>query len=533
MESQSTVVEADSTSIIPTLESLSNAVHSSVSLPDGVNSSQSLSASSSPTQSPLTVITSSGSLTVWPPSQYIPTDCPHSQSPISEYLLSNSPPVESLPISPSQSSVWSSIQTVSTALPSSQSTANISILNSSTGPHSMPVLSSTALPSSQPSSVLPLLPSAVISPSLSSTELTSSQSLLTELQTSQTQSTSVSSFDSAQQLSPFQLSLSAISTVLSPLSPPLVLSNPQSPHAVPVDQESFYLPSTSSGSWRYDPLASPDWDRAGPPGNLCAGRVKKDLSSIFTEPLPGIFAAPEEDNLFKVHCLIIGPFDTPYEGGFFHFLVRFGPQYPLHPPRVRLLTTGGDSVRFNPNLYKNGKVCLSILGTWSGPAWSPASNLSSVLLSLQSLMNERPYHNEPGYEEEHNIGDSERYNSIIMHETIRVAVIQQLEGITTAPPDLLKVMQASFMEYFDHYVEICEKNKHRDGQTMDDPFGERRGRFQYGILLKHLKKLKIKLKASGIPEVPEAPISTENDDVSSISESDEGSPASEADFVFE
>lgn len=142
-------------------------------------------------------------------------------------------------------------------------------------------------------------------------------------------------------------------------------------------------------------------------------------------------------------------------------------------------------------------------------------------------MNERPYHNEPGYEEEHNIGDSERYNAIIMHESIRVAVIQQLEGNTTAPPDLLNVMQASFMEYYDHYVEICEKNKHRDGQTMDDPFGERRGRFQYGTLLKHLKKLKMKLKANGIPEVPEVPISAENDDVSSISESEEGSPASE------
>lgn len=69
--------------------------------------------------------------------------------------------------------------------------------------------------------------------------------------------------------------------------------------------------------------------------------------------------------------------------------------------------------------------------------------------------------------QEHNIGDSDRYNSIIMHETIRVAVIQQLEGNTTAPPDLLKVMQASFMEYYDHYVEICEKNLYKDGQTMD------------------------------------------------------------------
>lgn len=32
-----------------------------------------------------------------------------------------------------------------------------------------------------------------------------------------------------------------------------------------------------------------------------------------------------------------------------------------------LATTGGGKVRFNPNLYNNGKVCLSLLGTWSGP----------------------------------------------------------------------------------------------------------------------------------------------------------------------
>ena len=36
--------------------------------------------------------------------------------------------------------------------------------------------------------------------------------------------------------------------------------------------------------------------------------------------------------------------------------------------------------------------------TWPGPAWSPAQTLSSLLISIQSLMNEKPYHNEPGYE---------------------------------------------------------------------------------------------------------------------------------------
>lgn len=64
----------------------------------------------------------------------------------------------------------------------------------------------------------------------------------------------------------------------------------------------------------------------------------------------------------QIHALITGPFDTPYEGGFFLFLFRCPPDYPIHPPRVKLITTGNNTVRFNPNFYRNGKVCLSILG---------------------------------------------------------------------------------------------------------------------------------------------------------------------------
>ncbi len=44
--------------------------------------------------------------------------------------------------------------------------------------------------------------------------------------------------------------------------------------------------------------------------------------------------------LFQIHALITGPFDTPYEGGFFYFLIRCPPDYPIRPPRVKLMTTG-------------------------------------------------------------------------------------------------------------------------------------------------------------------------------------------------
>ena len=96
-------------------------------------------------------------------------------------------------------------------------------------------------------------------------------------------------------------------------------------------------------------------------------RIRKDLAEIINEAPSGMFVVPDEADMTKIHAIITGPKDTPYEGGFFYFLLECPPNYPASPPKASLVTTGGGQVRFNPNLYRNGKVCLSILGTWSGP----------------------------------------------------------------------------------------------------------------------------------------------------------------------
>ncbi|OWF43024.1 ubiquitin-conjugating enzyme E2 Z-like [Mizuhopecten yessoensis] len=241
--------------------------------------------------------------------------------------------------------------------------------------------------------------------------------------------------------------------------------------------------SQPQSSW--DPCQSADWDNEAPTSQ-CILRIKRDIMTIFNEPPPGIIIIPDKDDITKIHALITGPFDTPYEGGFFCFLIRCPPDYPIRPPRVKLLTTGDKQVRFNPNFYKNGKVCLSILGTWSGPAWSPAQSLSSVLISMQSLMNEKPYHNEPGFEKERNFGDAKRYNDIIEHETLRVAVCDMLEGKCNCPQSLQEVMETSFPDYFEYYEGICKKHQDMQGQTMQDPFGEKRGVFDFSNILKRL-----------------------------------------------
>ncbi|KAK3914292.1 Ubiquitin-conjugating enzyme E2 Z [Frankliniella fusca] len=128
-------------------------------------------------------------------------------------------------------------------------------------------------------------------------------------------------------------------------------------------------------------------------------RIKRDIKT-FLKCLPyGITGVPDESDLKLFHALIIGPDKNP-----------FPDDYPLSPPNVRFMTTGGGSVRLHPNPYASGKVCRSLLGTWPGPSWSAAQSLSSVLISIQSLMDENPYHNEPVHEKEREPGAANQYN---------------------------------------------------------------------------------------------------------------------------
>jgi len=132
-------------------------------------------------------------------------------------------------------------------------------------------------------------------------------------------------------------------------------------------------------------------------------------------------------------CFIIsGPEGTPYANGCFLFDLHLQ-NYPNQAPKVRFLTTGGGRVRFNPNLYQCGKVCLSLLGTWQGPGWQPGkSTVLQVLVSIQGLiLVPDPYFNEPGYEKgrgtKHHDKASERYSANIRRFTLQHAVLDVLQ----------------------------------------------------------------------------------------------------------
>ena len=133
----------------------------------------------------------------------------------------------------------------------------------------------------------------------------------------------------------------------------------------------------------------------------CPNNIKRIISDIIEfqkNPPKGIHIDVDKINCTNMKALIIGPKDTPYEDGYFFFTIKFPDNYPESAPKVQLKTIDG-KIRLNPNLYSCGKVCLSILGTWSGPGWTSAQTLTSVLLSIQTLMNEIPIRNEPGFEQ--------------------------------------------------------------------------------------------------------------------------------------
>lgn len=131
--------------------------------------------------------------------------------------------------------------------------------------------------------------------------------------------------------------------------------------------------------------------------------------------------------------------------------------------------------------------------TWEGPAWSPAQQLSGLLISIQSIMNDKPYFNEPGCSrvikdaiwtcymviswwrdvlicvlQEAYPGDVKRYNDFVRYQTLRVAVCGMMknECHLNIPQQLQDIMEQTFFQYFDQYMDVAKQNMNLDGTQL-------------------------------------------------------------------
>nr|8SMW_L Chain L, Ubiquitin-conjugating enzyme E2 D3 [Homo sapiens]8SMX_L Chain L, Ubiquitin-conjugating enzyme E2 D3 [Homo sapiens]8SMY_L Chain L, Ubiquitin-conjugating enzyme E2 D3 [Homo sapiens]8SMZ_L Chain L, Ubiquitin-conjugating enzyme E2 D3 [Homo sapiens]8SN0_L Chain L, Ubiquitin-conjugating enzyme E2 D3 [Homo sapiens]8SN1_L Chain L, Ubiquitin-conjugating enzyme E2 D3 [Homo sapiens]8SN2_L Chain L, Ubiquitin-conjugating enzyme E2 D3 [Homo sapiens]8SN3_L Chain L, Ubiquitin-conjugating enzyme len=150
------------------------------------------------------------------------------------------------------------------------------------------------------------------------------------------------------------------------------------------------------------------------PGHMALKRINKELSDLARDPPAQISAGPVGDDMFHWQATIMGPNDSPYQGGVFFLTIHFPTDYPFKPPKVAFTTR-----IYHPNINSNGSICLDILRS----QWSPALTISKVLLSIASLLDD-PNPDDPKVPEIARIykTDRDKYNRISREWTQKYAM---------------------------------------------------------------------------------------------------------------
>ena len=231
-------------------------------------------------------------------------------------------------------------------------------------------------------------------------------------------------------------------------------------------------------------------------------RLKRDIADILKNPLTsdGIYYIHDEQNFLNGYALICGPKDTPYENGYYFFYIKFPDDYPAAPPKVTFYNKDKTfNTRFHPNLYRNGKVCLSILNTWKGEGWTSCNTLRTVLLTMASILNEFPLTNEPGIDKMN--GQVLPYNDIIRFRNIESSIYDtlhtlmyptdnhHLEDFAVFKPIVIDI----FNKNYESILEKIEEHKNTE-QDLSVSIYNMYCKINYSNLCTKFKNIKIELE---------------------------------------
>ncbi|KAI7983153.1 Ubiquitin-conjugating enzyme E2 13 [Camellia lanceoleosa] len=119
--------------------------------------------------------------------------------------------------------------------------------------------------------------------------------------------------------------------------------------------------------------------------------INSVVGNLCKHPVDGFSAGlVDESNIFEWSVTIIGPPDTLYDGGYFNAIMSFPSDYPNSPPTVKFV-----SEVWHPNVYPDGRVCISILHPpgddpngyeLASERWSPVHTVESIVLSIISML---------------------------------------------------------------------------------------------------------------------------------------------------
>ena len=172
----------------------------------------------------------------------------------------------------------------------------------------------------------------------------------------------------------------------------------------------------------------------------------------------GIYFFYDGSKLGTFYFLIVGIEGTPYEKGIYPFKMDIPLAFPFEPPKMKIILPNDGHSRMNPNLYVNGKVCLSMINTWSGPGWLPSFTLEKVMVVTQALvMHEHPLVNEPGHENDSKSKLNE-YNECVLHQNYALAVIRMHQSRNDFGFKLFgDIINKLILENKDFYIEKLEE----------------------------------------------------------------------------
>lgn len=227
-------------------------------------------------------------------------------------------------------------------------------------------------------------------------------------------------------------------------------------------------------------------------------RLLKDVRELIKNPLDdeGIYYKHDETEMLKGYAYICGPKDSVYFGGNYFYEFKFPYDYPHRPPKVTFLNMGGidGQTRFHPNMYKNGKMCLSLLNTWKGDQWTGCQSIRTILLTILSILDNAPLLHEPGFTELS--VDFNRYNKIITFKNMEYSVCYILQNKAKN----LKVLKEMFEENInkqykkneDSIKELIESYvKSEDDIYIRTGIYNLKVEINWNNILEELKKIKI------------------------------------------
>lgn len=187
---------------------------------------------------------------------------------------------------------------------------------------------------------------------------------------------------------------------------------------------------------------------------LCA--LQKEYKSLKDSLPAGVWVRTYDNRMDLLSVMIRGPAKTPYEDGLFLFDIQLSSDYPKNPPLVHYISYISEPL--NPNLYVEGKVCVSLLGTWMGrgsEVWGHNSTLLQLIVSIQGLiLVAQPYFNEAGYERQTHTQQGYE-NSRTYNEFVILKLVQSMTELLNAAP---KVFQNEVLDHFEANGEkMCER----------------------------------------------------------------------------